>query len=81
MRSMRVLVLTVLIFTTGCAGMTPQQQRALSGGAIGAGGGALFGGITGGSPTVGAVVGGAIGALTGILMGDGGHYRHYRHRR
>jgi len=58
----------VAAFTFGCAGMTPTQQRALSGGAIGAAGGAALGAITGGSPAVGAAVGGAAGVLTGIII-------------
>lgn len=56
----------------GCAGMSPTEQRVLSGGAIGAGAGALLGGVTGGSPTTGAILGGALGA--------GGGYLYDRHR-
>lgn len=63
-----LLALAVLLLSTGCAGMTDQQQRALSGGAIGAGGGALFGAITGGSPVIGAAVGGAAGVVGGLLV-------------
>ena len=51
---------------TGCTGMTPAQQRALSGGAIGAAGGALIGGISGHAGT-GAAIGGAAGATGGYL--------------
>ena len=40
-------------------------DRALSGGLIGAGGGAAVGALTGGSPLAGAVIGGAGGALLG----------------
>lgn len=42
-------------------------DRALSGGAIGAGAGAVGGAILGGDPVTGAVVGGAVGAATGGL--------------
>lgn len=42
-------------------------ERALSGGAIGAGIGAAGAAVTGGSPGTGAVVGGAAGAATGAL--------------
>ncbi|MBF8297941.1 MAG: hypothetical protein HW395_598 [candidate division NC10 bacterium] len=35
-----VVAVLVLAFATGCAGMSTRQQQALSGGAIGAGGGA-----------------------------------------
>lgn len=69
MRTARFFTLAlVAAFTFGCAGMTPTQQRALSGGAIGAAGGAALGAITGGSPAVGAAVGGAAGVLTGIII-------------
>ena len=40
-------------------------DRALSGGLIGAGGGAAIAAMTGGAPLVGAVIGGAAGALGG----------------
>jgi len=63
-----LLALALLLLSTGCAGMTDQQQRALSGGAIGAGGGALLGAITGGSPVIGAAVGGAAGVAGGLLL-------------
>jgi osmotically inducible lipoprotein OsmB len=42
-------------------------DRALSGGAIGAGVGAVTGAVVGGSPTTGAVIGGAVGAAAGGL--------------
>lgn len=70
MRKARCLMAVLLtVFTLGCAGMTPTQQRALSGGAIGAAGGAALGAITGGSAAVGAAIGGAAGVLTGTLIG------------
>jgi len=50
----------------GCTGMTPAQQRALSGGAIGAAGGALIGAAAG-KPATGAAIGGATGAAGGYL--------------
>jgi hypothetical protein len=49
----------------GC-GYTP-GSRALSGGAIGAGGGAIIGAATGLGPGAGALIGGAAGALTGAV--------------
>jgi hypothetical protein len=52
---------------TGCEGMSRQQQRALSGGAIGAAGGAALGAIVGGSAVTGALIGGAGGAAVGAL--------------
>lgn len=49
----------------GC-GYTP-GQRALSGGAIGAGAGAIVGAASGGHAGTGALIGGGIGALGGAL--------------
>lgn len=63
------ITLLVLALTTGCAGMSTQQQRALSGGAMGAAGGAAIGALSG-SPVTGAIVGGAAGAATGALWDD-----------
>lgn len=50
-------------------GSTP-GERALSGGAIGAGAGAATGALTGGSVLGGAVIGGAAGAATGALTDE-----------
>ena len=52
---------------TACDSMNRQQQRALSGGAIGAAGGAALGAIVGGSAVTGALLGGAGGAAVGAL--------------
>jgi len=54
------------LLLSGCEHMNRQQQRALSGGAIGAAGGAVIGLMTGG-PLVGALVGGAAGMAVGAL--------------
>jgi osmotically inducible lipoprotein OsmB len=79
MRSTRYLAVVLLALSlSGCYGMSRQQQSTLSGGAIGAGGGALLGGVSGGSPAVGAVLGGAAGALTGYILGDQGPRHRYR---
>ena len=67
-----VLVLVAFVFTLGCAGRTPTQQKTLSGGAIGAAGGAGLAAIAGGNAAVGAAVGGAAGALTGYIIGTQG---------
>jgi len=71
---MRTLILgttlACLILTAGCSGMSPQEQRTLSGGAIGAAGGAAIGALTGGSPAVGAIIGGAGGAAVGAMTSD-----------
>jgi uncharacterized membrane protein len=68
------LIFTVLVMITmsGCAGMTRTQQTTLSGGAIGAGAGALVGSL-GSRPLTGAVVGGAAGAITGYFIGEQHH--------
>ena len=50
---------------TACGEST--GDRALSGGALGAGAGAAAGALTGGSVGTGALVGGAIGAAGGAL--------------
>ena len=69
-RAMAFLLVVVLCATVGCANMTRQQQRAISGGAIGAAGGAAVGAIVGGSPAIGAAVGGAAGVAAGALWDD-----------
>ncbi|MBI5601967.1 MAG: hypothetical protein HY879_01285 [Deltaproteobacteria bacterium] len=77
-----LIVLTILVFVftmTGCVGMSRTQQATLSGAAIGAGGGALFSTIVGGSTLSGAALGAGMGALGGFLVGEsGGGYRHRR---
>lgn len=59
------LALTGLV-AAGCSGMNSQQQRALSGGAIGAAGGAALGALTG-STLTGALIGGVVGTGGGLL--------------
>ena len=61
------LALALILPLAACEGLNRQQQRALSGGAIGAAGGAAVGAILGGSPVTGALIGGAAGAATGAL--------------
>ena len=66
----KIAALTLLaLVATGCAGMNNQQQRALSGGAIGAAAGTAIGLMTG-SWVTGAVIGGAGGAAAGALTSD-----------
>jgi len=60
-----LVVAAVLLGVAGC-GYRP-SDRALSGGLIGAGGGAAIAGISGGNPLAGAAIGGAAGALGGAL--------------
>lgn len=64
----KLLTVTALIFALGLAGCGYSPgSRALSGGAIGAGTGAVIGAATGGSPAVGALIGGAVGAIGGAV--------------
>lgn len=73
MRKSSVLtVLIVCLAVAGCDHMTQQQQRALSGGAIGAAGGAAIGVLAGGSLLTGALIGGAGGAAVGALTSPSG---------
>ncbi len=57
------LCLATTVALGGCA--TQRENRMLSDGAIGAGGGALLGAVAGFNPLVGAAVGGAGGAAVG----------------
>lgn len=65
----KILIYTILLtFAVGLSACgTSKTDRALSGGAIGAGVGAVGGAVMGGSPATGAVVGGVVGAATGAL--------------
>lgn len=61
----------VALVTLGLAACgSSTGDRALSGGAIGAGAGAAIGGLTGGSILGGALLGGAAGAAGGALTKD-----------
>lgn len=61
------LVAIALLMLSGCAGMSRTEQRVLSGGAIGAGIGAVGTAVTGGCVACGAAIGGAVGAGSGYL--------------
>ncbi len=61
----RAVMFTALTLLAACGEST--GDRALSGGAIGAGVGAVGGAVLGGSPATGAIVGGAVGAAAGGL--------------
>lgn len=61
-----ILVLLAALVVGGCSGMSYTEQRVLSGGAIGAGGGALIGAAAGSTAT-GAAIGGGAGLLGGYL--------------
>jgi len=60
-----VILAGLALGLSGC-GYTP-GQRALSGGAIGAGAGAIVGAAAAGNPAMGALIGGGVGALGGAL--------------
>jgi osmotically inducible lipoprotein OsmB len=64
-----VLVLPALV-AGGCETMSPTGEGALTGGALGAGAGAIVGAAAG-RPVLGALAGGAIGAGTGAVVGNG----------
>ena len=59
----------IMVCATGSLALsacgTPKGDAALTGGAVGAGGGALLGAVAGFNPLVGAAVGGAAGATVG----------------
>ena len=62
-----ILVAAVAVPLAGCADMTATQQRALSGTAIGAGGGAVIGAIAG-NAGLGAGIGAAAGLAGGLIF-------------
>jgi uncharacterized membrane protein len=66
MKKIFVFLVAATLVVSSCAGMSTTEQRVLSGGAIGAGGGALIGWAAG-NPAVGAAVGAGAGALGGYI--------------
>jgi hypothetical protein len=66
MKKYLVLTLAALLLVGACSGMSYTQQRVLTGGAIGAGSGALIGAAAGSAAT-GAAIGGGAGLLGGYL--------------
>jgi hypothetical protein len=62
-----VTAISLLFATAACSNMSQQEQRALSGGAIGAGAGVALGWITGANPLVTGALGAAGGAAVGAL--------------
>ena len=69
------LAAALIVGLAACDNMNRTQQRALSGGAIGAAGGAAVGALTGGSAVTGALIGGAGGAAVGALTAPSGKGR------
>ncbi len=67
MRKMTLSILAgSLMLALGGCGYSP-GERAVTGGALGAGAGAGIAAITGGRPLTGALIGGGAGALGGAL--------------
>jgi osmotically inducible lipoprotein OsmB len=69
---MRVLSRALLVILcagtlAGCSGLTRTQQRVLSGGAIGAAGGAVITAIVGGPVLLGTAIGAGAGAVAGAV--------------
>jgi uncharacterized membrane protein len=64
MSKMVILVMVAALVVGGCSGMSNTEQRTLSGGVIGAGGGALIGWAAG-CPACGAAIGAGAGMLGG----------------
>jgi hypothetical protein len=64
---MKYLAPATLLIIAGCAGMNDTQQRALSGTAIGAGGGALVGAIAG-NTGLGLAIGAGAGLVGGLVV-------------
>jgi osmotically inducible lipoprotein OsmB len=62
-----ILVAVCALSLTACSGMNRQQQRTLSGGALGAAGGAAITAIVGGPVLAGAAIGAGVGAVTGAV--------------
>ena len=58
------------VFLFGCSGMSTREQRVLSGGAIGAGTGAVIGAVVNRSVAGGALIGAAVGALGGLILDE-----------
>lgn len=69
-RKLLPLVAVLALLASGCSNMNNKEQRALSGGAIGAGAGAALGWVTGANPWVLGALGAAGGAAVGALTDD-----------
>jgi hypothetical protein len=72
---MKRLIASVFLVSVlaGCSGMSDREQRTVSGGAIGAAGGAGIGLLTG-APVAGALIGGAAGAAVGAFCCESSHH-------
>lgn len=61
------VALAAALSLSACSGLNQTEERTLSGGAIGAGIGAVGTAMTGGCVACGAAIGGAVGAGAGYL--------------
>jgi hypothetical protein len=66
MKRTLALVVVVVLLVGSCSGMSNTQQRVLTGGAVGAGSGALIGWAAG-CPGCGAAIGGGAGLVGGYI--------------
>ncbi len=66
MKRTLALVVVVVLLVGSCSGMSNTQQRVLTGGAVGAGSGALIGWAAG-CPGCGAAIGGGAGLVGGYV--------------
>ena len=60
-------LLLTLVVAAGCSNLSQREQRMLTGGAIGAAGGALLVAVTGGSVLAGTLIGAGAGTAIGGL--------------
>jgi hypothetical protein len=67
MNKIKNMAMTVVAIAALAACGNQPGERAVSGGAIGAGAGAVGSAVLGGNPVTGALLGGAVGAATGGL--------------
>jgi osmotically inducible lipoprotein OsmB len=70
MHAIKLILMTTILLSTAACGDT-WGQRAVTGGAIGAGSGAAIGSVTGVGILPGALVGGAVGAGVGAATTPG----------
>jgi len=62
------LLALVSFLISGCSNMNDRDQAMVSGGAIGAGVGAVGTAVTGGCVTCGAVIGAGVGTVAGAIV-------------
>jgi hypothetical protein len=73
---------SILLSLAGCADNVTPGGRAINGGLLGAGAGAVLGTVTTGDPVAGAIIGGGVGAAAGAITAPrdpytGQYYHHY----